>query len=169
MKWLALVILIVCLGAGGLWLKWEKNLMQLTSVFSDNQAIPGQFTCDGENINPKLNITEIPEKTKSLSLIVDDPDAPGGNFIHWVMWNVGAETKQIEENSIPAGAVVGKNDFGNNEYGGPCPPSGTHRYQFTVYALDTKIDLPASAGKKELLAAMNDHILSQAMLVGNYR
>ncbi len=142
--------------------------MQLTSVFSDNQAIPSQFTCDGENVNPELNISGTPKEAKGLSLIVDDPDAPGGDFVHWVLWNFGPETLQIKEKTAPAGAVVGKNDFGNNDYGGPCPPSGIHRYQFKVYALDTKLDLPASAGKKELLAAMNGHILSQAILVGSY-
>lgn len=168
MKRLGLVILIVSLGLSVLWLKKEKSLMQLTSVFSDNQAIPSQFTCDGGNINPELNITGIPTETKSLSIIVDDPDAPGGDFVHWVLWNLGPETVQIKENTAPAGATVGKNDFGNNNYGGPCPPSDIHRYQFKVYALDAKLDLPASAGKKELLAAMNGHILNQAMLVGNY-
>ena len=142
--------------------------MQLTSVFSNNQAIPSKFTCDGENVNPKLNMTGIPANTKSLSLIVDDPDAPSGDFVHWVIWNIGAETTQIKENTNPAGAVVGKNDFGNNGYGGPCPPSGTHRYQFKVYALDKKLDLPAVSGKKELLAVMNGHILDQAQLTGIY-
>ncbi len=168
MKRLGIVILIVGLGLGVLWLTREKNVMQLTSVFSDKQAIPSRFTCDGENVNPELNITGVPANTKSLSLIVDDPDAPDGDFVHWVSWNLEAETLQIKENSLPGGAVVGKNDFGNNSYGGPCPPSGTHRYQFKVYALDIKLDLPAGAGKKELLTAMNGHILSQAMLVGNY-
>lgn len=145
--------------------------MQLTSVFSNNQAIPSKFTCDGKNVNPELNITGIPANSKSLSLIVDDPDAPSGDFVHWVMWNFGPETQQIKENTIPTdvGTVVGKNDFGNNEYGGPCPPSGTHRYQFTVYALDVKLNLAASAGKQELLQAMNGHILDQAMLVGSYQ
>ena len=99
---------------------------------------------------------------------MDDPDAPNGDFVHWVMWNFEAETQQIKENTNPAGAVVGKNDFGNNGYGGPCPPSGTHRYQFKVYALDKKLDLPAVSGKKELLAVMNGHILDQAQLTGIY-
>lgn len=168
MKWLALVILIVSLGLGVLWLKREKKLMQLTSVFSNNQVIPSKFTCDGENVNPELNITGLPANTKSLSLIVDDPDAPGGDFVHWVMWNVGPETLQIKEKTMPTGAVMGKNDFGNNNYGGPCPPDKTHRYQFKVYALDVKLNLAASAGKQELLAAMNGHILDQAKLVGTY-
>ncbi len=170
MKRLAVVILIliVSLGLGVLWLKREKNLMQLTSVFGDNQAIPSEFTCDGENVNPELNISGVPKEAKSLSLIVDDPDAPSGDFVHWVMWNIGAETTQIKENSVPAGAMVGKNDFGNNHYGGPCPPSGTHRYQFKVYALDVKLNLAADAGKKELLNAMNGHILDQAQLTGIY-
>lgn len=170
MKRLVLVILIVSLGLGVLWLKREKNLMQLTSVFSDNQAIPSRFTCDGGNVNPELNITGVPKEAKSLSLIVDDPDAPGGDFVHWVMWSFGPGSLQIKENSIPTdvGTVVGKNDFGNNGYGGPCPPTGTHRYQFKVYALDKKLDLTASAGKQELLGAMNGHILSQTILVGTY-
>ena len=145
--------------------------MQLTSVFSNNQAIPSQFTCDGGNVNPELNISGVPKEAKGLSLIVDDPDAPSGDFVHWVMWNFGPETQQIKENTIPTGVgtVVGKNDFGNNEYGGPCPPSGTHRYQFTVYALDKKLDLPAVSGKKELLAVMNGHILAETKLTGKYR
>jgi len=168
MKRLGLVILIVSLGLGVLWLKREKSLMQLTSVFSNNQTIPSKFTCDGGNINPELNISGVPKETKSLSLIVDDPDAPNGDFVHWVMWNFEAETQQIKENTNPAGAVVGKNDFGKNNYGGPCPPSGTHRYQFKVYALDVKLDLPAVSGKKELLAVMNGHILDQAQLTGIY-
>jgi Raf kinase inhibitor-like YbhB/YbcL family protein len=169
MKRLGLVILIVSIGAGVLWLKSRGgNLMQLTSVFENNQLIPSKFTCDGENVNPELNITGVPKEAKGLSLIVDDPDAPSGDFVHWVMWNIGAETTQIKENTNPAGAVVGKNDFGNNGYGGPCPPEGIHRYQFKVYALDVKLDLPASAGKQELLAAMNGHILDQTVLVGNY-
>ena len=142
--------------------------MQLTSVFSDNQAIPSRFTCDGENVNPELNITGVPQEAKSLSLIVDDPDAPGGDFVHWVLWNLEAETLQIKENAVPGEAIVGKNDFGNNDYGGPRPPSGTHRYQFTVYALDKKLDLPAGAGKEELRQAIKGHILSQAVLEGRY-
>lgn len=146
-----------------------NNVMKISSnAFQNNQAIPSKYTCDGENVNPPLQIAEVPAGAKSLALVVDDPDAPVGDWVHWLVWNIEPTTTQIAENSVPAGAVQGKTDFGENQYGGPCPPSGTHRYHFKVYALDTRLDLPAETRKSGLEAVMRGHILDQGMLVGNY-
>jgi Raf kinase inhibitor-like YbhB/YbcL family protein len=128
--------------------------------------MPSRFTCDGLNINPPLDIGRIPEHTKSIALIIDDPDAPHTTFIHWVVWNIPVTT-HIEEDSIPG--TEGRNDFHRNHYGGPCPPSGTHRYFFKVYALDSLLDLKAGSAKKELLEAMEGHILGYGELIGLYK
>ena len=108
----------------------------ISEVFENKQMIPQKYTCDGENINPPLQITDIPSNTESLVLIVDDPDAPSGDWIHWLVWNINPQTKEIMEDSVPENAVVGTNDFKKMEYDGPCPPSGTHRYVFKVLALE---------------------------------
>jgi Raf kinase inhibitor-like YbhB/YbcL family protein len=133
--------------------------------FLNNDFIPSKFTCEGSDINPALIISDIPDDTKSLALIVDDPDVPNGTFDHWVMWNIPVKDK-IEENSTPG--AQGKNGRNENKYMGPCPPSGTHHYHFRVYALDTKLDLPVSTDKKALLQAMEGHILGSGELVGLY-
>lgn len=127
--------------------------------------IPVKYTCSGENINPEISISGIPAETKSLALIMDDPDAPSGDFVHWVMWNILTDGK-ISENSAPG--VQGVNDFGENKYGGPCPPSGTHHYHFKIYALDTKLELPTETDKQGLLKAMEGHVLASGELVGLY-
>jgi hypothetical protein len=127
--------------------------------------IPDKYTCAGENINPPLNVTNIPENTKTLALIIDDPDAPHGTFDHWVMWNIPVK-ERIEENSIPG--AEGKNGRGENKYMGPCPPAGTHHYHFTIYALDVKLELNLDTDKKALLNAMKDHILATSELIGLY-
>lgn len=131
--------------------------------------IPSMYTCDGENINPPLTISEVPAGTLSLALIVDDPDAPGGTWVHWLVWNIDSTTTEIAENSVPASVTQGTNDFGNAAWGGPCPPSGTHRYFFKLYALDSKLELSSTAKKADLLDAMQGHILQEAELVGNYQ
>lgn len=128
--------------------------------------IPVKYTCSGENINPEISISGIPAETKSLALIMDDPDAPSGDFVHWVMWNILTDGK-ISENSAPG--VQGVNDFGENKYGGPCPPSGTHHYHFKIYALDTKLELPAETDKQGLLKAMEGHVLASGELVGLFK
>ncbi len=144
--------------------------MTITSpAFSHMGMIPARFTCDGADVNPPLVVENIPEGTKTLALIVDDPDAPVGTWVHWVMWNIPANVTAIEENSVPEGAVQGRNDWGKNEYGGPCPPSGTHRYFFKLYALDTELDLPEGSTKKALEDAMSGHLLGKAELIGLYR
>lgn len=141
--------------------------MRLTSQdFQNNNFIPDRFTCRGKNVNPNLQISDVPENAKSLVLIVDDPDAPRGDFVHWLVWNIKPETREISADSVPAEATEGTTDFGKPGWGGPCPPSGRHRYFFKLYALDTLLDLSASARKNDLEAAIEGHILSEAVLIG---
>lgn len=144
--------------------------MKITSpAFADKQMIPPKYTCDGKNINPPLEIINIPPKTRSLVLIVNDPDAPSGDWVHWLVWNINPETKLIAEDESPQGAIQGTNDFNKQNYGGPCPPSGIHHYQFKIYALDTLLNLPSSSRKKDLGKAMENHILDKALLIGFYQ
>lgn len=149
---------------------WDSYLMWIFSPsFQHSERIPSQHTCDGANTIPPLQFSEVPEEAKSLALIVDDPDAPmEGSFVHWVIWNIDPSVQEIAENSIPSGAVQGVNDFGNIGYGGPCPPSGDHRYQFKLYALDKKLDLEKGAKKAEVEAAMEGSVLENATLMGLY-
>jgi len=142
-----------------------KELTIISPAFESNKPIPSKYTCDGDDVNPTLNIEGIPEETKSLVLIVDDPDAPMGTWDHWIVWNI-PPTNKIEENSVPG--TEGLNDFRKHSYGGPCPPSGTHRYFFKVYALDTKLDLHPNSRKKDVEKAMKEHILAKGELVGLY-
>lgn len=140
--------------------------LKITSpAFEANGEIPTKYTCDGADINPPLHIEGIPEEIQSLVLIVDDPDAPGGTWDHWIVWNI-PPVDAIEEDSIPG--TEGLNDFRRQAYGGPCPPSGTHRYFFKVYALDTMLDLPPTATKTDVEQAMEGHILAQGELIGKY-
>lgn len=145
------------------------NMKLLSSVFENNQSIPPKYTCDGENVNPPLEIKEMPEGAETLVLIVDDPDAPGGTFVHWIVWNIPPSISLIKENSAPEGAIQGINDFGKNSYSGPCPPSGTHHYHFKLYALDQSLVLDSAARKEDLEKAMETHILEQAELIGLYQ
>lgn len=140
-----------------------------SSAFRDNGPIPSTYTCDGEDKNPPLTFSEVPEEAKSLVLIVDDPDAPGGDWSHWVMWNIPTSTTQIDERRVPTGAVEGTTDFGKPGYGGPCPPSGTHRYQFKLYALDIMLSLLPSANKQMLEKAIDRHIIAHARVTGLYQ
>ncbi len=139
-----------------------------SSAFINNSNLPAKYTCDGQGINPPLIISDIPPNTQSLALIVDDPDAPSGTFVHWVVWNIDPKTTEIIENSVPNGANLGKTSFGTTGYGSPCPPSGTHHYYFKVYALDVKLDLTPNAGKDKLEQAMARHILDSAEIIGLY-
>lgn len=142
--------------------------MQIKSIFKNNEKIPVKYTCDGENINPPLEILDIPKNAKTLVLIIDDPDAPAGIWVHWILFNIPIINK-IPENSIPSEAILGMNDFKKLKYGGPCPPSGTHRYFFKLYALDTKLNLPGGSKKSEIEKAMQNHILAKAELIGLYQ
>lgn len=144
--------------------------MKISSpTFEHNQNIPSKYTCDGENINPPLKFLDIPENAQSLVLISDDPDAPMGTWVHWTIWNIDPKTTEILENSVPQGVVEGTTSFGNTGYGGPCPPSGTHRYFFKLYALDIMLDLPISTTVQALEKAVQGHILAQAELIGLYK
>lgn len=141
--------------------------MKLSSPeFENNKSIPRKFTCQGEDVSLPLIIEGIPEGTKSLALIVDDPDAPMGTWVHWVVYDI-PPISRIEEDSVPG--KQGMNDFGRKDYGGPCPPSGTHRYFFKVYALDTELNLKEGIKKRDLEKAMEGHILDKAELVGLYK
>lgn len=143
--------------------------MKLTSsAFTHNGNIPSEFTCDGSDLSPPLTISDVPANAKSLVLICDDPDAPVGTWDHWVVFNIPASTIQIPKGTEPNG-VAGKNSWGRTGYGGPCPPSGTHRYFFKLYALDTMLNLPAGSTKKQIEAAMQGHILAKAELIGLYK
>lgn len=137
-----------------------------STVFSHNGHIPLQYTCEGENINPPLIVSDVPDGTRSLALIMEDPDAPKGTFYHWVAWNI-VPNEPIAENSIPGQSGI--NSFGKTGYGGPCPPSGTHRYYFKVFALDSMLDLPAGADRQALLDAMQGHVLASGELMGRYK
>lgn len=135
-------------------------------AFEANGTIPSKYTCDGEDMNPAIRIDNIPAGTKSIAFVMDDPDAPMGTWDHWVFWDM-APAGSIGENTEPK-AIQGKNSWGRNSYGGPCPPSGSHRYFFKAYALDTVLNLNEDAGKRQLEKAMVGHILDQGELVGRY-
>lgn len=145
-----------------------SNMKITSSAFENNQYIPPKYTCDGDNKNPPLSISDIPKEAKSLVLIVDDPDATNGDWIHWTVFNISPDTKEISEDSVPQGAVEGRTNFKKPGYGGPCPPSGIHHYQFKLYALDATLSLDATAGKKDIEQAMSGRIIAQDLLVGLY-
>lgn len=153
--------------------KTENNAattpMTITSpVFEPGQAIPKKYSCDGDGVNPPLDIKDVPQQAQSLALIVDDPDAPAGTWTHWIMWNINPATASIAENSVPAGAVQGQGSSGQNVFGAPCPPSGTHRYYFKLFALDSKLSLSSFSDVKALEQAMDGHIISNAEVLGTY-
>ena len=142
--------------------------MKITSsAFHQGANIPSKFTCDGSDTSPPLQIADVPSGAKCLVLIVDDPDAPGGLFTHWLVWNISPQTGSIAEGSAPKG-VQGANDFGKSGYRGPCPPPGTHRYSFKIFALDRELDLRSGAKRREVDAAMKGHVIAQGELVGRY-
>lgn len=149
--------------------------IKITSpAFEEGGLIPRKYTCDDADISPPLAWTGVPENTATLALIADDPDAPMGTWVHWVLFNLPASEKGLPE-GVPAdrelknGARQGRNDFRRIGYGGPCPPGGTHRYFFKLYALDKALDLPPGATKADLVKAMEGHILAEGQLMGKYR
>ena len=157
----------------------EDDYMEKISVlaegFNEGDMIPDEFTCKSRDISPSISWKGIPDETKSITLIMDDPDAPGGTFVHWVIYNMPAKTRNLpkgmpHDKTLADGSMQGMTDFGQPGYGGPCPPSGkTHRYFFKVYALDMKINLPALASKSQVESAMKGHILAEGALMGTYR
>lgn len=143
-----------------------KRLDISSTVFKEGQLIPSKYTCDGLNVNPSLEIKNIPAEAKCLAVIVEDPDAPAGTWVHWVVWNIPV-THHIKENSVQG--IEGINDFQKHHYGGPCPPSGTHHYYYKIYALDTLLELPVTAKKSQLEKAMSEHIIAFGELIGLYK
>jgi len=145
----------------------QMGQFRLTSPgFKDGGYIPPKHTCDGVGVSPELVVDGVPDNAKSLALIMDDPDAPAGTWVHWVAWNMDKATKTLPEGAKPA--REGRNSGGRTGYGNPCPPGGTHRYVFKLYALDTDLKLQANSGKPELLDAMEGHILGETTLTGLY-
>ncbi len=153
----------------------DKSEMKLvSSAFKEGETIPRQYTCDGINISPPLEWSDVPKTAKTIALIADDPDASSGAWAHWVFYNLPADNIGMVENlpasdTLKAGGFQGTNDFGKVGYGGPCPPSGTHRYIFKVYAVDSELALKARATKDELLKALEGHVVGQAQLMGIYK
>jgi len=175
-KVLIIFLVIICVGIAFSFAQKENIFynfgMQITSPqFKNGGNIPALYTCDGKGINPPLVFKDVPKGTKSLALISDDPDAPNGTWDHWVLWNIPPETTEILENSIPNGAVLGKTSWpvNANKYGAPCPPSGSHRYFFKLYALNTILNLSINSTSQDLMNAMQDYILAEAELMGRYQ
>jgi Raf kinase inhibitor-like YbhB/YbcL family protein len=143
-------------------------------AFEAGKMIPDVYTCKGKNISPPLTWSNIPKETKSICIICDDPDAPVGIWVHWVIYNIPGDAKGLSEGmpckeTLKDGTVQGRNDFYKTGYGGPCPPFGNHRYFFKIYALDTRLDLKPGVNKKCLLKAMEGHVLGQGQLMGRYK
>ena len=168
--WLTVVVLAATFSsASGKERKKMSELKITSAAFVTNGYIPARFTCDGTDISPPLEIANVPGEAKSLALIVDDPDAPVGMWVHWVVWNIDPLTREIAEDNVPRDAAQGKNDWKRNSYGGPCPPSGVHRYFFKLYALDSRLNLGTGTTKADLEKAMHGHILAKAELIGLYK
>lgn len=138
-------------------------------AFEDNQFIPHIYSCDGDNISPPLNIIAVPENTKSLALIMDDPDAPNGPFTHWLLWDLPPHDLEIAENSVPEGAVQGLNSAGKTGYHGPCPPQGIHHYRFKLYALNRDLEVSQNISRQQLEAEIEGITIEKAELVGLYK
>ena len=151
----------------------KSEITLVSAAFKEGQPIPRQYTCDGVNISPPLEWSGAPKTAKTIAIIADDPDAPAGTWVHWVLYNLPAENIGLVENvpateTLKAGGFQGKNDFGKIGYGGPCPPSGTHRYFFKIYAVDTELPLKAGATKADLEKALEGHVVSKGQLMGTY-
>jgi len=146
-----------------------KNLRVTSPAFENNGNIPLKYGCDGKNVNPPVQIENIPGGTKSLALVLDDQDAPRGTYVHWILWNIDPATEEIKENSVPEGAAQGLNDFKKNLYGGPCPPTRAHKYVLKVYALATRLELDPKSTKADLEKAMEGRIIARGQLAGVYK
>lgn len=146
------------------------DFMIISPVFREGSPIPPQYTCEGQNVNPPLNIFNAPDNAESLTLIMHDPDAPSGDYLHWLVYDIPPTTEAIQVNSVPVGALQGLNAAEEASYTGPCPPAGTgtHRYLFEAYALDTTLDLPAGADLAAVRQAMKGHILANATTTGTF-
>ena len=158
----AVVLLGVALPAFG------GNIVVESPAFQPSQLIPPKFTCKGANESPPLQFKGVPGNAKSLAIVVEDPDAPGGLFTHWLVWNIEPGILEVKTASVPTSAVQGRNDFGKIGYGGPCPPSGVHRYVFRALALNGKLSLQAGANRAEFDRALAGHIVSQGELTARF-
>lgn len=145
------------------------DLTLKSTAFQPGGPIPRKYSCQGDDVSPPLSIAGIPAETESLALVVEDPDAPAGTWDHWILYGLSPGTSKIREATVPPGARQGRNGWGRNTWGGPCPPSGEHRYFFRLYALDTALDLAPGATKRELRRAMEGHVLAESELMGRYR
>ncbi|MCG6963347.1 MAG: YbhB/YbcL family Raf kinase inhibitor-like protein [Acidobacteria bacterium] len=145
-----------------------KSFRITSTAFAQGSPIPARYTADGDDISPPLEIHDPPDGTQSLALVMDDPDAPVGTWVHWVVWRIPPQSRELRPGEAPAGAVEGRNSWGRSGYGGPAPPSGTHRYFFKLFALDVSPELPPTTDKAALLKAMDGHVLGQAQLMGTY-
>lgn len=139
-----------------------------STAFANGETIPDQFGCRGDNISPPLTFTGAPKQSASMALIMHDPDAPGGDFLHWSLWNISPDLTSLPAGEVPTGAVQGKTSFGLAAYGGPCPPSGTHRYIFELYALDDELSLQQGTDESNLRHEINEHLIASATLTGLY-
>ena len=151
-----------------------QNMSILAEAFKEGENIPGEYTCDGENLSPAIFWSLKPTETKSIALIMDDPDAPGRTFVHWVLYNIPPETEKLnkgfpKDKILRDGTTQGMTDFGRIGYGGTCPPSGSHRYYFHIYAIDKKLDLPPGAARGQVDDAMKGHIIAKGELMGKYK
>jgi len=165
----ATILILIILTTGGTAMAFEIK----SSAFTNEGKIPAKYTCDGADVSPPLAWANPPAGTKCFALIADDPDAPMGTWVHWVAWNIPASATSLSENTskdakLPDGTMQGISDFKRPGYGGPCPPSGTHRYFFKLYALDAPLDLPEMTTKAKLEAAMQGHTLGKTVLIGLY-
>ena len=151
----------------------DVKMVLTSTAFEEGEMIPKKYTCDGSNISPPIRWDSVPPQAKSLALIADDPDAPMGTWVHWVIFNIPPSLSGLPESippkdSLPNGSLQGKNDFRNSGYGGPCPPGGTHRYFFKLYALDIMLQLKPGCTRADLLKAMQGHIVAEGQLMGRY-
>jgi hypothetical protein len=143
-------------------------MMKLKCDFEEGERIPCEYTCDGENVNPEIEISDVPSNAKSLVLIVDDIDSPSGTFGHWILFNIPVNIRKISRDSVPVGAIEGKNDFGENMYGGPCPHKGNHTYRFRVYALNEVLKLGKECSHEDIEEELKGKIVDHAIVTGTY-
>jgi Raf kinase inhibitor-like YbhB/YbcL family protein len=157
-------------GMGSVTRQTPKTVEVTSPVIQEGHAFPRQYTCQGADTSPPLDVRRLPPETEAIALVLDDPDAPNGTWLHWMFWDLPAETTTIPEGADIAGlgGTEGNNDFGNRGYGGPCPPGGTHEYHVKVYALDRRLDLDEGASLQELTQAMDGHTLAWGQMTATY-
>jgi Raf kinase inhibitor-like YbhB/YbcL family protein len=169
--WFQIVaIFLSCFAISNPALSKQLNLTISSPAFDDNGYIPVKYTCQGSDVNPPLVFKNVPPNTKSIVLIIEDPDAAGGAFTHWIMWNINPKIEGIKEHAFPKGAEQSINDFGTNGYSGPCPPYGkAHRYLFKLFAINTMLHIDRPITRQDLEEAIHSHVISSAMLTGLYK